>query len=145
MSEKKCPFFDTTCKQVECMFYGTSECIIVTNIPKLSNIENLISNLQDIIKHEHDKHSHLVYGHNVTDLSSLNVDDNKPNFIKTDSPVLILLQEYMTNTDMDGNNKIYGKDFYISDPPEMLKSLTIKKHGLNKMTITEYLSEIGFI
>jgi len=35
----------------------------------------------------------------------------------------LLVQEYYSKQDLDGDSLIYGIDFYISDPPEALASI----------------------
>jgi hypothetical protein len=35
----------------------------------------------------------------------------------------LLASEYFSNQDLDGDGLIYGVDFYISDPPEMLSTI----------------------
>ena len=52
----------------------------------------------------------------------------------------ILVQEYYNNKDADGNDMIYGVDFYISTGrPKMLDNLP--RRGIS-MTWTEYLASI---
>lgn len=66
-------------------------------------------------------------------------------------PPNILLQEFITNLDLDGNDKIYGKDFIIPNSdrnkPYILKTIEkmpefVPPHPLVTMTYLEYLDSV---
>jgi hypothetical protein len=53
-----------------------------------------------------------------------------------------LISEYLSNEDLDGNGLVYGYDFYISDPPLMIKNMNIPKRGTS-MTWANYLASVA--
>ena len=58
-----------------------------------------------------------------------------------------LMKEYLNTVDCDGNGKIYGTDFKISDPPFMLQAIQNAPNFPNpetEMTMQEYRDEVGF-
>lgn len=108
------------------------------------------------MRHEHDEHLHMT-PHGVLDYLYDEADpEEEPrgcNFGPSYSPAVMLMQEYISNIDLDANGKIYGKDFKISnsdtDKPSMLNGLEQQPAwrnppSENNMTWLEYLEEIGW-
>jgi len=131
------------------------------------NDYNLRSNISVLpllkyIRHIHNDHYHSVP--HMVDEGLSNDQENMTNdyiqpirngcvFSPIISPPNILLQEFISNLDLDGNGMVYGTDFMIpnsdSQKPYILK--TIEKmpewtipHPLVTMTYLEYLSSIGW-
>jgi hypothetical protein len=114
------------------------------------------------VRHIHNDHYHSV-PHLVDEgLSNEqeNLDDNHIKPIRNGcvfSPIIappnVLLQEFLTNLDLDGNNMVYGKHFMIpnSDKNKPYILQTIEKmpewsipHPLRTMTYMQYLNSVGW-
>ena len=69
----------------------------------------VLKEIRDLLK-EHNAHLHCMSGH--AKQSS-----------KFSSPEHTLMQEFMTQRDLDGNHAVYGHEFLISNPPPMLAAI----------------------
>jgi len=119
----------------------------------------LEAKLDIIIQHSQfendlEEHVHTRHRHPLTHLAS-DTDPNilGSNFVSLAQPALYLLQEWTTGTDVDGNGKIYGKDFKISNSdrnkPMMLKGIESLPDWRNppnipgsRITYAEYVASV---
>lgn len=106
----------------------------------------------DLEEHIHNRHYHILQ-HDASDIDPTILGSR---FVPTIQPALYLLQEWTTGTDVDGNGKIYGKDFKIDnkdkEKPMMLKgieSLPDWKNPPNipgsKITYAEYVAYVKWL
>jgi hypothetical protein len=51
-----------------------------------------------------------------------------------------LVSEYYGNQDLDGNGLIFGKDFYITNPPKMLESIEFDTTPPSALTWEEFIA-----
>lgn len=72
--------------------------------------------------------------------------NNKTTASAPPPPITKLVNEFLFKWDTDGNGKIYGYDFQLSDPPVGLRDLS-KVPGFNteapSMTTDEYIASIS--
>jgi hypothetical protein len=105
----------------------------------------------ELEEHIHNRHNHILQ-HDASDVDS---DILGSKFIPTIQPALYLLQEWTTGTDVDGNGKIYGKDFKISNndksKPMMLKGIEALPDWKNppnipgsRITYAEYVAYVNW-
>jgi len=130
----------------------------------------ILFNIQIMMKHFHEYHLHNYPHENflmetnledkLKDIENLGevysrYNDNSEKKVNSrvisDSPVMCLMQEILTSMDLDGNKKIYGKDFIIHDgdprKPDMLKKIEGAMPidpGAQKIMLSEYLEKIGW-
>lgn len=116
---------------------------------KLESIDGRLYTSNVLNDHLHKQHQHPK-SHNA----SLKDSSLGSKFISMAQPAVYLMQEWTTNTDVDGNGRIYGRDFMISntDPekPMMLKGIEESESWRNptgpgsKITYAEYLQSINW-
>lgn len=90
------------------------------------------ASLLKIIQHVHAKHSGPPYNEHTAESGNIN-------------KLLNLPLEQILQQDMDGNGKIYGKTFQLSDPPPLLADLS-KQPGFDpdvpSITVAQFLQEV---
>lgn len=96
--------------------------------------------------HIHDSHEHSA-AHDVGTVPASGGQANAP--LPEQSKAALLSQEYMTNSDTDGNTEVLGKDFGLdvtdSDVPKMLLTILNSPDfpvGLTTYTWAEYLATL---
>jgi len=103
----------------------------------------------DLEEHIHTRHHHLL-SHLASDTDPEILGSK---FVPTIQPALYLLQEWTTGTDVDGNGKVYGKDFKIDNKdkskPMMLKGIESLPDWRNppntpgsRITYAEYVASV---
>lgn len=114
------------CIQEKCQLWDGSRCSVFNTTKRSDNMDVNLTNLNSVISHWHRSHLHCA-SHYVENLS---VGGGRPltcssNIIPYSSELVL---EYMCNEDMDGNGKIYGRDFGImndGNKPAMLVNMEL--------------------
>ncbi|HRT03621.1 MAG TPA: hypothetical protein P5513_06740 [Candidatus Diapherotrites archaeon] len=107
------------------------------SIEKLTNIETTNSEISIVEQHKHFQHDHQKL-HNS---DSLELEPGANTFSKNlTTTANQLLAEHLGNEDLDGNDKIYGVDFYI-DPTDPNLSDFLKNYQAG-ITITSSMEKL---